>query len=115
MDMNKQHKQQKEENSIEARVNNMVIEFARNNSNVVAVFKGNSPEEQKQTVYYIIPKTREYNREFRDKLTDLALEIFADTMQNIGIMCWPVEIEKIKGDAIPDYPHTGTCIYKKNP
>lgn len=103
---------------LESEIVKMVLEFANKNPEIFAVFYGCSPEEGHKVLYFVV-KSKEYDGGLEDKLTDFNLNIFHKTGVNVGVMCFPVDIEKIKkGETgnkckIDGYSFTGTCIYMK--
>lgn len=93
--------------TIEDKVHEKLIEFAKKNPKVLAIYKGNDPEED-SVIYYFIKESKKHEREFSDSLSHLSLRLMRELDEHVRVMCWPTTVKGAK-----EYGFIGECIYEK--
>lgn len=81
-----------------------LIDFAIENRSIESLTRGIDPEEG-FPVYYLRAKGS-YNFELGDKITDLELNLYKDTKENISLFQWPADGS--------DESFLGESIWKRN-
>lgn len=99
------------EKDVEDKVHELLVEFAKENSEVLAVYKGREHEDNivEYILYYFIKEDKRYDKNFSNKLTNLRERICKGLELNIGIMHLPVSIDTIEENRL-----VGKCIYKRD-
>jgi hypothetical protein len=83
-----------------------LIEFARKQIEIYAIYEGVEPEEETDVYYFLINKR--LNPETEDKISELELRLFNEQGMEQTILEWPIPEE-----SITKYPYLKKCIWKR--
>lgn len=97
------------ERTIEEKINKILINFAKKNKGVLAIYQGHDPEGRNSVVYYFIKDTLRYDRKFTDELSDLDIKILEEFRESVALIHWPITIEDTK-----KYRFLKRCIYERD-
>lgn len=95
--------------TIEDKIKKILINFAKKNKKVLAIYPGHDPERRNSVVYYFVKDSLSYERRFSNKIVNLELRILKKCNANVALIHWPIRVEDAE-----HYGFLKRCIYQKS-